>query len=295
MICEKTHTQLLLGDLAEKREESPSQNENEMPLEKTEAKEDARLRRNRLRLEWYYLHRESVKASRKAHYHANKESYRAKKTEWHRIKRQRLGVTVKKIRKIGTVTDEMRRLDQRKAGARYRDLHRENLRAMWRRFAKKKKQMAEQIPGMTLIMAKRRANYDRMYRKREKAKRKQWDLEYKERNKNNPNFILRIRLRARLRTAILKRYGKKSAKTMDLIGCTVAEAVRHIESLFTEGMSWERFSEIAAFDLTDPAQQRLCFRLSNLRPMWHLENLRKGAKCIIDHAPQFSEQLAHEI
>lgn len=169
MICEKTHTPLPSGDLVEKLEEFPSQNENEMPLEKTEGKEDARARGNRLKMKWYYLHRESIKASRKAHYRAHKESYRSKKTEWYRVKRQRLGFVVKKIRKIGTVTAEMKRLDQRKAHARYRDLHRQRLRAKWRRFAKNKKQMAERIPGMTLTMAKRRADYDRIYRKREKA------------------------------------------------------------------------------------------------------------------------------
>jgi hypothetical protein len=30
------------------------------------------------------------------------------------------------------------------------------------------------------------------------------------------------------------------------------------------------------FDLTDPAQQAICFHYTNLQPLWSVDNIRKG-------------------
>lgn len=76
----------------------------------------------------------------------------------------------------------------------------------------------------------------------------------------------------------------KSAKTEELLGCTIKEFVDHIESQFKDGMSWECISEIhidhirpcASFDLTDPDQQKECFNYKNLQPLWAYDNMSKG-------------------
>ena len=63
--------------------------------------------------------------------------------------------------------------------------------------------------------------------------------------------------------------------------------IKHIEQQFQPGMSWERHGKdlhidhikpCAAFDLTDPEQQKICFHFSNMRPLWAVDNLKKGAK-----------------
>ncbi len=79
----------------------------------------------------------------------------------------------------------------------------------------------------------------------------------------------------------------KSAKTMVLIGCTREELMAHLESLFTDGMTWENYGRAgwhvdhkrpcASFDLTDPEQQGACFHYTNLQPLWAVDNLSKGA------------------
>jgi len=81
---------------------------------------------------------------------------------------------------------------------------------------------------------------------------------------------------------------RKAASTRILIGCTVDELKIHLANQFTEGMTWENYGlkgwhvdhriPCAAFDLTDPAQQKECFRFQNLQPMWAIDNLKKGAK-----------------
>ena len=74
---------------------------------------------------------------------------------------------------------------------------------------------------------------------------------------------------------------------MELIGCTIDELRSHIESQFKPWMMWENhglwdidhIKAMSSFDLSDPAQQHACCHWSNLQPMEHIENIRKGAKC----------------
>ena len=75
---------------------------------------------------------------------------------------------------------------------------------------------------------------------------------------------------------------------MKLIGCTVDELRRHIESQFEPWMTWENQGRegwdvdhiipCAKFDLTDPEQQRECFNWSNLQPLEHIANIKKGVR-----------------
>lgn len=74
------------------------------------------------------------------------------------------------------------------------------------------------------------------------------------------------------------------------MGYTVDDLKKHLEKLFTEGMSWDKFlkgeiqvdhkTPIAVFNFTSSAHKdfRRCWALSNLQPMWARDNLIKGAK-----------------
>lgn len=107
-----------------------------------------------------------------------------------------------------------------------------------------------------------------------------------ERAKTDIHFRLRKRLRGRILGA-LARGVSKSGATVDLIGCSVPEFKKHIESLWKPGMTWENYGRFgwhidhvrpcASFDLTDPEQQRACFHYTNTQPLWHVENLKKGS------------------
>lgn len=96
----------------------------------------------------------------------------------------------------------------------------------------------------------------------------------------------RIAKASRLRIYSALRGKVKSARTAELLGCTVPELRAHLEVQFTPGMTWENYGSwhvdhkrpCASFDLSDPAQQRECFHFTNLQPLWALDNIRKGAK-----------------
>jgi hypothetical protein len=110
-----------------------------------------------------------------------------------------------------------------------------------------------------------------------------WEKLYR---RTNINRNISSRLRIRINAVI--RYGKKSAPTEKLLGCTVPVLRKHLEGLFTPDMNWEEFLKgrihidhiipCAAFDLSVPQNQLECFHYSNLQPLWGRDNLRKGTQ-----------------
>ncbi len=106
----------------------------------------------------------------------------------------------------------------------------------------------------------------------------------KERYDSDTAYRITCNLRSRLHGAV----AYKCASTIELVGCSIEELMEHIESKFTDGMSWENQGDwhidhirpCASFDLTDEQQQRECFHYTNLQPLWAEDNLRKSSKII---------------
>jgi hypothetical protein len=109
----------------------------------------------------------------------------------------------------------------------------------------------------------------------------------KERRKTDPVFCVRQNMAARLSMAIRAALGKKSASTMELVGCEIEELMAHLERQFLPGMTWSNYGKkkdcwsidhirpCASYDLRNPKEQRACFHFSNLQPLWHSLNLAK--------------------
>lgn len=103
------------------------------------------------------------------------------------------------------------------------------------------------------------------------------------REKRDVHFKVVRRLRNRIYSLVK---GGKSKRTLELLGCSIEELKTHLESQFTEGMSWDNYGiwhidhkkPCAAFDLEKQEQQKICFHYTNLQPLWKLDNLRKGDK-----------------
>jgi hypothetical protein len=104
--------------------------------------------------------------------------------------------------------------------------------------------------------------------------------------KNDPQFKLHSRLNTRISDALKRQGIAKAAKTEDLIDAPIADFKSYLAANWEEGMSWENYGKggwhvdhirpCASFDLTDEAQQRVCFNWRNLRPMWGAENIGKS-------------------
>ncbi len=91
-------------------------------------------------------------------------------------------------------------------------------------------------------------------------------------------------LRSRLNNAI--KSGNKSAKSIELFDASPLQIKAHLESQFTEGMSWDNYGEwhidhiipCAFFDSTKPNHPKVCFNWQNLQPRWAEENRSKADK-----------------
>jgi len=100
---------------------------------------------------------------------------------------------------------------------------------------------------------------------------------------NDVTYRLTALLRSRLHSAIKGTAKKSSAKK--LIGCSIPQLRKHLESQFADGMTWDNHGDwhidhikpCAAFDLTNETEQRQCFQYSNLQPLWAKENMTTGA------------------
>jgi len=112
----------------------------------------------------------------------------------------------------------------------------------------------------------------------------------KEKRRTDLNFRLKGVLRVRIREVLLRDYANKSAKTMDLLGCTIDYFRLHVESKFVKGMTWDNYGKYGwhidhiipcnAFDLTKEEEQKKCFHYTNMQPLWAEDNLRKSWKVI---------------
>jgi hypothetical protein len=100
-------------------------------------------------------------------------------------------------------------------------------------------------------------------------------------------YRMKMALHVRLYDAVKRNKGVKSAKTLELLGCTVEQLQTFLEAEFTEGMTWENYGEwhidhlrpCASFNLADPEEQKKCFHWTNLQPLWALDNIRHRAPC----------------
>lgn len=130
-------------------------------------------------------------------------------------------------------------------------------------------------------------DYSRTYYQRNKGKVIRRTAQYlNHKYKTDPHFKILSLLRSRIHHALKNYKGvKKAAKTAELIGCSIETLRLHLQSQFTEGMTWENqgkwhidhIKPCALFDLTDPDQQKQCFYYINLQPLWGSDNSSKGA------------------
>jgi len=120
-----------------------------------------------------------------------------------------------------------------------------------------------------------------------KANRKKIREYHRERMKN-PNHRLKRVLSGRILQAVKIQASDKAYKSMELLGCTIKELRDHLESQFTEGMTWDNMGRggwhidhiipCAYFDLSKPSHQKVCFNWQNLQPLWESDNCAKGDK-----------------
>ena len=118
----------------------------------------------------------------------------------------------------------------------------------------------------------------------------------KERRASDPSFRFKTTLSSRIAGCLGgNKYGKKTNQILSFLGYSVDDLKIHLEGQFQEGMSWDNYGKpngnfhagwalehkepVCSFSFSSIEDDdfRKCWALSNLRPMWALENSQKIA------------------
>lgn len=119
-------------------------------------------------------------------------------------------------------------------------------------------------------------------RKKNFKKNRAYQNDYsKKRRKEDPVYLLAWTVR---KTVSELFRGKKSKKSLELLGCPFETLKAHLEGLFQSGMSWENYGKwhidhkypLARANSVEELE-KLC-HFSNLQPLWATDNLSKGTK-----------------
>ncbi len=124
------------------------------------------------------------------------------------------------------------------------------------------------------------------------------------RYQNDKNFRIRLTLKGRLACALKLQSAKKAHKSAQLLGLSVPQFKEWIASQFQEWMTWENWGyetwhidhvrPCSSFDLTDPAQQLLCFNWRNQQPLAASQNMSKNDKWTAEAEAEWIQQIKRQ-
>lgn len=108
----------------------------------------------------------------------------------------------------------------------------------------------------------------------------------KRKEKEDIQFLLRRKIRSRIKGFLNRKNIETKVEYNINLGCSIEDLKKHLESKFTEGMSWYNYGKwhidhikpLAKFDLTNHEELLEACHYSNLQPLWAFDNLSKGAK-----------------
>ena len=228
------------------------------------------------------------------YYLKNKERILKKNTEWREKNKER-----KNARARQYYYENKERLNQK--GKEYYHKNWHKVQEQHRNYKKNNKEKLKKHyysesnqERLKKYKEKNKEKFKKMRQERDKKNRKKLNKYTRDRKKNNPSFRIRHQLSNRLWSALKRNnlYQSKCASTMQLVGCTIEELWKHLES----SSSWEPWMTrenygkggwdvdhilpCASFDLKCPVQQLACFHWSNLQPLEHIKNVKKGSKIL---------------
>jgi hypothetical protein len=155
---------------------------------------------------------------------------------------------------------------------RYRDTHSEEIKQTikeWR--TKNKDKIAQQTKDWI---------------KEHKEERKEWLRSYcRNRYLNDIEYKIQAGIRSRLHKKLKCQNALKCDHTINLLGCSIEELKKYLESKFISGMTWNNYGEwhidhikpCASYDLTLEDEQKKCFHYTNLQPLWAIDNISKSS------------------
>jgi len=159
-----------------------------------------------------------------------------------------------------------------KAKRKYRKINNEKIKEAYRQWRRANIEKAREIM--------------RQWAKNNPEKIREYQRKSYKKTTNTPkgklNYLITRQIRRTLR-------GKKAGRHWeDLVGWNIKQLKNHLEKQFLVGMTWENRNEwhidhivpILKFNYEKPEDLdfKRCWALKNLRPLWKIDNLKKGIK-----------------
>lgn len=179
---------------------------------------------------------------------------------------------------------EKAELSQKNSREKNRDVY--NARARLKAVAKREQHNAAERARYAAKRDQIRQQHREYYAKNRQAHIARGNAARKELHKRDPGAKVARLLRCRIYDALKRQSASKHTKSALLLGCSGAELKLYLESKFLPGMTWDNYTyhgwhvdhirPCNSFDLTDPEQQKACFRYTNLQPLWGKDNITKS-------------------
>ena len=127
----------------------------------------------------------------------------------------------------------------------------------------------------------------REYSKRYRREHIERYRELKRAQRQEPRYAIDHRVEVSIRGAL--RGNKSGRRWESLVGYTLDQLMQHLESRFVPGMTWANMGEwhidhaiprsLWQYEKPEDHEFRQCWALSNLQPLWGVENIKKRDKC----------------
>lgn len=148
------------------------------------------------------------------------------------------------------------------------------------------------------LISERKRKYGQENKEKIRLRKKQYTIKNREsiqkkrtiytRNRRRIDIQTRMASNLRRRINSIAHNSCKAGSAVRDLGCSIFELKNYIESKFQSGMSWDNYGPkgwhidhiqpLSKFDLTNQNDILIACHFTNLQPLWHYENLSKGAK-----------------
>lgn len=221
-------------------------------------------------------YRNKCKGCASIYYKKNSEKIKKSSVKYYHANSQRILEKDKKAR------------NRKEESKRYRENNKEKIKIKKKEYYQKNK---ERLNAKSKKWAELNSNKSKEIRKKSikkwRKKNKDHVLSYKrDYSRSNKEIVI---CRSIVQRAIKYKNIKKIESTINLLGYSPKKLRQRIECQFKEGMSWKNYGEwhidhkkaITNFSKDTPVN--IINALSNLQPLWALDNISKGNKRIINN------------
>jgi hypothetical protein len=155
----------------------------------------------------------------------------------------------------------------------------------WARCYKRKDKTSEYNKDYYQKHKKRITEIRKQYKEKYPQKIKEWEGKHHQKYSIIPRYRIDNSISSMIRQSL--KGEKADRKWESLVGYTIRDLMKHLESLFDDKMTWENYGaywdidhikpkSLFHYETVEDSEFKKCWVLKNLQPMEHIVNLKKS-------------------